>query len=715
MALGEHFRKFKEHADHSRISLAIIDTFFELQQGTIQFIDREAFDIHLIKSNLQWTDDINTWFSFLLNREKNNFEISFSNYLLTIGIREKFLKFKTQKHLSRLKDLYKLMIFLEKQTEFSLFEHIEVIFPENELNQIYKLFFFNLFHPLDSQNRFDDPLSITTYHYFKNLQVQTEDPYNDIFYFLENILEHIQNIEYLVKFFLQFSRDQYILYFLINHKKLANTQLHIALLKSDREEYLNFVTYLIVFNQFVKLEDNLIEHIKQCDIDSFYPLLKSVILRFDFYQLNNENGYLFYLILTDLLQRPIPFLKQVVSSINPADYVLFSPVIVYVLTSLEETEDQVQLLFSTMLSILDASPHRNRQQLSTSIYPLLNYFLDFLKERETVYERLLNLLVGRFHHYLFPENQRKFPELELQTFFTLTNLFIYKFNTLLDEESLQKIFKMNLKLFEQSLQYSNPDIFQLNLFKIYIGFLNNTLNEHMITNEIFQSFINKIENVFHGNDLIKYQTLLLMTSNKDQMLNVNDLDLDMLGESTRKRLVEFTGITRKKIVIYPVFESEAYQISPMKFKLLAILKLFLIYDIFYPVLRKAFGEPLEFKRDQNKIYILKKGTQVKDEYPLDAITITPCPFVIHYINILVAFLSLILFATFGFRILIDGVLIGDTTLITSGGLLLFLALALDYFFYYFYIKFKHLYFYKVEIDHQKKMLYTKDINFIRLF
>ncbi len=709
MNLQNEVEKYKSHPFKNGISLSFIDAIFELERGQSKYIDTESFELHFIKYGGVLDDEIKYWVELFLNRDKSRIEISFINYLITIGIKLKYDKFKDQNNISSLKEIYQIIIFIERKTEFTVFEYIETLFQNEQLEQIYKLFFFNIFQGLPKEQQIGE-LSFHTYNEFREIKLSQES-YQDTIYLLENYFEYSGRVDFLIKYFYKFSKNPNIFYFIIHHKKSVVVQNYLKYMDNSSSELIYFLSYAIIFNQYFKFEDELISYIKKSDVESFFIFLKSIILRFDFYQLNKENHYLFYLLVTELMEDiDISNMKKLLYLIEKSDFAIFAPIVIFILQKFDNKEERENIFFQILFSMIESSSFINNQNLQTSFHQLVHYFIDLIY-KEGYQERFVNLLIGRFHNYLFETHEEK--ESEINLFFFIANLYLYKFNTKDENSVIYKIFKMSLKLFESKLKSSNPNIFLINLHKIYHHFLTDYLKEHQITAEIFKEFLYKIDSVFDDNDLIKFNQLLWILPDSYQNTDIDELNLDMIGESTRKRLVEISSVTKQKLVIYPVYEAKATVLQKGEFFILKLLKILFIYDLIYPFSKLFLKQKTVFKRDKNKIYLFNDDIMYKSYLTKD-IKITSFKFYLHY-NLIIPFLALIPLLFVGFRVILDGIYVSSLKLSLLGGGLVLGVFVFNFYLYYLFKFFEKNRFFSFEIESDKKIIVTDTQDFIKLF
>ncbi len=718
MDIQSKIEKFKNCETKNEFAVSLIDVIFDLEKDITDLINFESFEIQFIKNGGKTDDYAKELFSVFLNKEKSKIEISFINYILTIGLKIKYEKFKDPSNIVKLKEIYDLAVFIEKRTEFTVFEYIESIFSENQLENFYKLIYFYIFQ-LTKKERSDSQLfiftlSIELYKEFKNFTISNET-YNEVFYLLDSILEFMNRLDLLIKYFFKFSKDKYIFYFLINHKKVTQFSYKIKYFQEEGEELFYFLACIIVFNQYFKFEDDLVVYIKNSYLDRFYLFLKAIIFRFDYYQLNKDNHYLFYLLINDLLEnKNEEFLKKFLSIVQGLDYSVLAPIIINIIQQIKDKEEQQTVVLQTLISIISTITQPKEQDVLRPIYQLLNFLLNFLLENNFK-DRLLNLIIGRFHHYIFEDNES--TEIEQQLFFFLSNLFMYKYKDSIENPVIIKIFKMTLKFFELFIKNSDQNIFLLTLHKIYLTFLNDFLKEHQITNEMFNDFFLKIKSNFEDNDLVKYNQLLsvLPTGNEFIGIGMEDMNFDMIGELTRQKLVENSSITNQKLITYPIIESDCYILTIKEYKILVFLKIFMLFDVFYAFFKNIFKTKLKIKRDKNKVFIFDSNQILKDSMFVDDFKITPFKFYYHYLNQIFSFLLLFIMTFIGFRVLFDGLIIGNKMLTGVGVLLMLVSLFIDYYLYYFYIKIKDLLFFKVEINNVKSIIYTSNPEFVKIF
>ncbi|MBN2694775.1 hypothetical protein JXR93_08935 [bacterium] len=709
MNLQNEVEKYKNHLLKNGVSLSFVDAIFELERGQSAYIDLESFELHFVKYGGVIDDDIKCWIDLFLSKEKSRTEISFINYLITIGIKLKYERFKDQNNISSLKEIYQIIVFIERKTEFTVFEYIETLFQDEQLEQIYKLLFFNIFQGLPKEQSIKE-LSFDSYNQFKDMKL-SQDNYQETIYLLENYLEYSSRVDFLIKYFYKFSKNPNIFYFIINHKKTVVVQNYLKYVEDNSSEVVYFLSYAIIFNQYFKFEDELISYIKRSDAEHFFIFLKSIILRFDFYQLNKENHYLFYLLASELMEdRDLSDLKKLIYFIEKSDFAIFAPIIIFILQKFENKEERENLIFQMLFSMIESASSVTNQSLQTSFHQLIHYFIDIIY-KEGYQDRFVNLLIGRFHNYLFETHEDK--EIEINLFFFIANLYLFKFNTKDENSVIYKIFKMSLKLFETKLKSGDPNVFVLNLHKIYHHFLTDYLKEHQITAEIFKEFLYKIDSVFEDNDLIKFSQLLWILPDSYQNTDIDELNLDMIGESTRKRLVEISSVTKQKLVIYPVYEAKGSILEKSEFLILKLLKIFFIYEFLFPFFKPFLKHKTVFKRDKNRIYLFNDDV-IYQSYQTKDIKITPLKFYFHY-NLFLLFVLLVPIVFVGFRVILDGLYLSSIKLMFLGGGIIFGMFILNFYLFYLYKFFEKSRFFKFEAENDSKIVVTDSQDFIKLF
>ena len=74
---------FDSLENNKEISLALIDSFYDLSTKKSDFFDLELFEIHLAKHNIDLTSDIKDFFNKFISKSKTKKEVDFFSYVLS--------------------------------------------------------------------------------------------------------------------------------------------------------------------------------------------------------------------------------------------------------------------------------------------------------------------------------------------------------------------------------------------------------------------------------------------------------------------------------------------------------------------------------------------------------------------------------------------------------------------------------------------------------
>ena len=161
------------------------------------------------------------------------------------------------------------------------------------------------------------------------------------------------------------------------------------------------------------------------------------------------------------------------------------------------------------------------------IYGLLNLIIENI-ESKNLKERTINIFIGNFKNYL--TSNENFKASELQNFFLTINLFLTKIK--LNKETREKLFKMNLKLFESSIKRNydvNPTL--LTISKYYNTILSSYLKEYDVPKNI-DSFISEIKSIITNDNQI-----VSLNTKEISEIDPETLNFNFISDKIRKSLV----------------------------------------------------------------------------------------------------------------------------------------------------------------------------------
>ena len=76
--------------NRDKISLAIIDSFYELQTKRVDFMDKELFEIQLMKVGLELSEELTIFFENFISTQKTNEETDYYSKIITEGLKTKY-------------------------------------------------------------------------------------------------------------------------------------------------------------------------------------------------------------------------------------------------------------------------------------------------------------------------------------------------------------------------------------------------------------------------------------------------------------------------------------------------------------------------------------------------------------------------------------------------------------------------------------------------
>jgi len=663
------------------ISLAIIDSFYELFSKKSNFLDLDLFEIQLLKYGIDLDKNTTDFFNSFLSKDKKQEEIDFFSQILSHGIKNKYKYFNEK--LENLKSLYEVIIWIETHTEFTTLKYIDEVFHQG-IEQFYKFILFYIFKK-EEINEIND---FST----KNIEdfiLNTKN--NNNFAILELIFQYFKRTDLVIKNFLSFSKDKDYFKFIIIQKKLSSNEvIKDIILNCETEDYIHFLLYLITFNPYIIIDDFKIDFFKK-DIRNYYLFLKAILYRFQYYKVNQRSPYeLIFFFKYIFKKESLNEIDELLHRIIPEDIILFEPFILFSL-NYENNEFPILTLFKTI-----------KAQISNNDF-IINYNLLYSIIEKIIEKKIENMtfsiFLGNFKKYL--KSNEKFKENELKNFFMTINLFLIK--TKLNLENKEKLFKMNLKFFEKyikNIKILNPIL--LAISKHYGLILNKYLKEYDKNKDI-ELFIKEIKNIiYNGNKLI------ILKAKSSNEIDPNEISFSFISNEIKNELIKNFNSNNNKITIYTVQETEGFFISKKFFNTLIFLKLILFYDLFYPIFNKLSPKKIKIKKDNKKIYILSKENILLNKFNIENFNAKPKNFYYHFVNKIYSIIIISISSLIGFRIIIDAIIVKDNNLLIFGISIIILSLLIDYFLFFFFKKFDKLYFFDVKINNDNKIFYSTD-------
>ncbi len=662
------------------ISLAIIDSFYELFTGKNSFLDIELFEIQLIKYGLDLNDNIREFFKDFISKNKTQEDINYFSKILSYGVKNKYKYFNEK--LENLKSLYDIIFWIETHTEFTSLKYIDEVFDKN-IEHFYKFILFYTF-------RKDTPEEIYDFETENIEHFMDENKSDDNnLVVLELLFQYLERTDLIIKNFINLSRDREYFKFIVIQKKLSgNDTIKKIISACDTDEYIFFLLYLITFNPYIVIDDFKISIFNK-DNRSFYLFFKAILYRFKYYKISQRSPYELSLFLKYIFgNKNLKEIKDLLYLINAEDVILFEPLILFVL-GIQNNEYPVLLLFKTIkASISDNDFIINYNLLYSIIESIIN------KKMENL---IFTVFLGNFKEYL--TSNKKFEPNEVKNFFMTINLFLTK--TTLSDDIKERLFKMNLKFFEKYIKNKsilNPML--LTISKHYTLILNKYLKEYNEVNDI-NVFILEIKNIIFNDN-----RLIIPEIKEPDKIDPEDISFTFISDEIKKILINEFNKNNKKIKLPSVSETEGYFLSGNYFNLLVLLKILLLYDIFYPLFYKLQPKKLKVQKDKEYIFLLDENNIV-NKYDVKSFLVKKINFYYHFVNKIYSIIIITVFSLLGFRMIIDAFIVNNKKLLFLGFLLIIISLLIDYFLFFFYRKFNNLYFFKVKIKDKNYIFYSE--------
>ncbi len=673
-----------------KISLAIIDSLYELFSQKSDFLDLELFEIQIMKHGLELNNNLKELFTKLISKSKTKEEIDYFSQILSHGIKNKYKHFNEK--LDNLKSLYDIIIWIESHTEFTTLKYIDEVF-EKDIEQFYKFILFYTF----KKDNIDEIYDFSTKN-IKNFMEEKNSIQSNL-EILELLFQHLQRTDLIIKNFIKLSKDRDYFKFIIVQKKLSDNSIIKKIISNcETDEYIYFLLYLIVFNPYITIDDFKINIFKK-NTRNFYSFLKAILHRFQYYKINQRSPYELSFFLKYIFKnKDLNEIKHLLQLISSDDIILFEPIILFIL-QYKNNEFPILLLFKTIKARI------NNNDFIIN-YNLLHSIIENIVNKK-IENMAFTIFLGNFKKYL--TSKEKFKNNELKNFFMTINLFLTK--TTLNNDLKERLFRMNLKFFEKyikNITILNPML--LTISKHYILILNKYLKEYEKTKDI-DSFILEIKNIiFYDNKLISLETQSL---NK---INPENISFTFLSDEIQSFLIELFNKQIKKAISTPPLEAEGYFLSKNYFKLLILLKITLLYDLFYPLFYKLHPKKLKIRKDKKQIYLLNNNNNITNQYNSDKfLLVKEINFYYHFVNKIYSLLIITISSLIGFRIIIDAFIVSNNKLLILGFSIIIISLLIDYFLFFFYRKFDDLYFFKVKIKDKNYIFYSPKNTLLRVF
>lgn len=672
-----------------KISLAIIDSFYELFSQKSDFLDLELFEIQIMKHGLDLNNSLKELFNKLISKSKTKEEINYLSKILSYGIKNKYKHFNER--LDNLKSLYEIIIWIETHTEFTTLKYIDEVF-EKDIEQFYK---FILFYTFKKDNIYEI-YDFSTKN-IKNFMEEKNSTQNNL-EIIELLFQYLQRTDLIIKNFINLSKDRDYFKFIITQKKLSDNDIIKKIISNcETDEYIYFLLYLIVFNPYIVLDNFKISIFKK-NTRNFYSFLKAILHRFLYYKINQRSPHELSFFLEYIFKdKDLNEIKNLLQFIHTNDIILFEPIILFIL-QYKNNELPILLLFKTIKAKVD-----NNDFITN--YNLLHAIIENIVNKK-IENMAFTIFLGNFKKYL--TSKEKFKNNELKNFFMTINLFLTK--TTLNEDLKERLFRMNLKFFEKyikNINILNPML--LTISKHYILILNKYLKEYDKTKDI-NSFILEIKNIiFYDNKLITIKTQNL---NK---INPENVSFTFLSSEIQNFFIEIFDKNIKKIINTPPLETEGYFLSKNYFNLLIFLKITLLYDLLYPLFYKLHPKKLKIQKDKKQIYLLNNDSIINHYNSDKFFLIKEINFYYHFVNKIYSLLIITVSSLLGFRIIIDAFIVNNNKLLIFGFSIIIISLLIDYFLFFFYKKFDDLYFFKIKIKDKNYVFYSKKNTLLRVF
>ena len=676
-------KELNEIKEKNKISLALIDSLYEIYFQKNEFLDIEIFEIQLLKYGLQLDETLKNLFYKFIDTEKKISEINEFSEILALGIKNKYDNFNEK--LENLKLLYDLIIWIETHTEFNPLKYADKVFSD-KTEYFYK---FMSFYAFRKKNNFE----ITEFT-GKNIELLIKENAGDEerFIALELIFENLNRTDLIVKNFLEFSKDKEFFKFIAIRKELSENEILKKITEiTELDDYLLLILFILTLNPYIKIDEFKISLFEDDDF-YFYQFLKAIIYRIKFYKINQTSPYEFLFFIDYLYQKfGNKKIKETIKNLRTEDIVPFEPFITYLLNK-KETE-YIPVLF---LKIIKADIKEEDFTINCN---MLNHLLNITIKNNKI--SLPSIFIGMFKKY-FSEN-KNFTKEELKNFFIAVNLYLVKTEN--DKKLKEKLFKMNLKFFEKYIKNTeilNPII--LSLSKYYSVLLNKYLKEYDASKDISR-FIQNIKNLIYDNGLIvsKYTEI--------EDLDPENTVFTFLSTEIAENIIKNFNSQRNKITIYSEKETEGKIIGEIFYKFIIISKITLLYDLFYPLFKST--KKNKIKKDKKNIYIFDKD--IPQKYSIQEIKIQKINFYYHYINKFYSLLILFLLSLTAFRIIIDSLITNDNKLFLTGIFIIFLAISIDYFLYFFFKKFEKTNFFKIKLKDKNIIFCSDEDSLLRFF